>query len=120
MQQWEDWNEEGKLSDSWLYLRLVLFLCTGLTIPWLYIAWSTQRKEAPAQLSVELPERLRSGKSYEVNDSVRIEDEVYSSPPHAWLALTEVSAMHELYTLCVLQMGQASNEIRLSQLLQQT
>jgi hypothetical protein len=75
MQQWEDWDRHANSSDSWLYLRLLLLFSAGLTIPFLLHTWHARRKEAPVEYWVAAPEGLR-GVTYDVNASIRSEDEV--------------------------------------------
>jgi hypothetical protein len=75
MQQWEDWDRHANLSDSWLYLRLLLLFSAGLTIPFLLHTRHVRRKEAPVEYRVAAPEGLR-GATYDVNASIRSEDEV--------------------------------------------
>jgi hypothetical protein len=76
MRQWEDWEQRSKLPDTSLIVRIVVGLLCGLIVPWLAQAWLVWRREAPVNYNVDLPERLKSGETYEVDQSRRSDDEV--------------------------------------------
>ena len=76
MRQWDDWEQRTQLQDTSFWGRILVGLCCGLLVPWLLQIWNTRRAEAPIEYGVDVPERLRSGQAYEVNENRQTRDEV--------------------------------------------
>ena len=72
---WDDW-EIPKLDDTSLWTRVLIGVCLGLVVPWLLQTWNTRRKQAPVKYTTSLPDRLRDGQGYEVDEDRRVADEV--------------------------------------------